>query len=63
MLTQEEMQVLTNLIDAAVRARGLEAAEAALHLLNKIKAMNKEYEYLKETEARYHGLLENFNEI
>ena len=36
-LTEQEAQVLLNLLDIAVRARGLEAAEAALVLARKVK--------------------------
>ena len=36
-LTEEEARVLINLLDVAVRAEGLNAAEAALHFVNKIQ--------------------------
>ena len=36
-LTNEEAQVLLNLIDIAVKAAGLPAAEAAVHFSKKIK--------------------------
>ena len=36
-LTNEEAQVLMNLIDIAVKSAGLPAAEAALHFSKKIK--------------------------
>ena len=36
--TKEEAQVLVNLIDTAVKAKGLEAAEAAVVLTRKIAA-------------------------
>ena len=36
-LNTEEAQVLLNLIDIAVKAAGLPAAEAALHFSKKIK--------------------------
>lgn len=45
-LTTEEAQSLVNLLDAAVRAQGLQAAAVALPLFAKIKeaAENKEQE-------------------
>jgi hypothetical protein len=36
-LTMEEAQILTNLLDAAVKASGLQAAEAAIHFAKMIK--------------------------
>lgn len=36
-LNAEEAQVLANLIDVAVKAAGLQAAEAGLHFVKKIK--------------------------
>lgn len=36
-LTAEEAQVLTNMIDVAVKAAGLQAAEAGVHFVKKIK--------------------------
>jgi hypothetical protein len=36
-LTAEEAQVLTNMIDVAVKAAGLQAAEASVHFVKKIK--------------------------
>ena len=36
-LTQEEAQTLVNLIDAAVRAQGLQAAVVALPLVQKLQ--------------------------
>lgn len=36
-LTQEEGQVLINLINIAVKSNGLEVAEAGIFFLNKIK--------------------------
>ena len=37
-LTKEEAQVLVNMIDVAVKAAGLQAAEAGAHFAKKIKA-------------------------
>ncbi len=36
-LTQEQAQVLINLIDIAIRAKGIEAAEAGLFFTKKIQ--------------------------
>lgn len=36
-LTNEEAQVLLNLIDIAVKSAGLPAAEAAMHFAKKLK--------------------------
>ncbi len=41
-LTPQEGQVLINLLDIAVRARGLEVAEAALVLMRRIKRAAEE---------------------
>ena len=38
-LNQQEAQVLINLMDIAVRTRGLEAAQSALHLAGKIQSL------------------------
>ena len=43
-LTTEEAQVLLNLIDVAVKAAGLPAAEAALHFSKKINEASKTVE-------------------
>lgn len=40
-LDQNEANVLVNLIDVAVKAAGLQAAEAGLHFKNKIEAAAK----------------------
>ena len=40
-LNNEEANVLINLIDVAVKAAGLQAAEAGLHFKNKIEAAAK----------------------
>lgn len=40
-LNKEEAQVLINLINVAVKATGLEAAEAGLHFFKMIKAAEK----------------------
>ena len=45
-LTEQEAQVLLSLMDAAVRAQGLQAAANAVHLANKIQEAAQE----KETE-------------
>ncbi len=37
-LTEQESQVLLNLLDVAVKAAGINAAEAALHFAKKIEA-------------------------
>ncbi len=37
-LNAEETQVLLNFLDVAVKAAGLQAAEAGLHFVKKIKA-------------------------
>ena len=37
-LSTEEANVLVNLLNVAVKAAGLEAAESALHFVNKIKS-------------------------
>jgi hypothetical protein len=42
--TEQEAQVLLNLIDVAVKAAGLQAAEAALHLAKKLEDAAKEVE-------------------
>lgn len=49
-LTKEEGQVLINLINIAVQARGLEAAESGLHFVKKIQEyLNKpQLEAIKE---------------
>ena len=39
MLTERDMQVLREMIDVAVRARGMEFAYAAVELDRKIRAM------------------------
>ena len=36
-LTKEEIQALVQLIDIAVKAGGLNVAQAALHLVNKLQ--------------------------
>lgn len=36
-LNDEEAQVLTNLLDVAVKSAGLQAAEACIHFVKKIK--------------------------
>ena len=41
-LNAEEAQVLVNLINVAVQAKGIEAAEAALHFVKKIKTAQDE---------------------
>lgn len=43
-LTQEEGQVLINLINIAVQVKGLEAAEAGLYFAKKIQDASKEKE-------------------
>ena len=43
-LSNEEAQVLLNLIDVAVKAAGLPAAEAALHFSKKINEASKPVE-------------------
>lgn len=40
-LTPEEANVLVSLIDVAVKSAGLQAAESALHFVNKIKEAAK----------------------
>ena len=40
--TEQESQVLMNLIDVAVKSAGLQAAEAALHLVKKLEDAAKE---------------------
>lgn len=40
-LTQEEAQVLVNLMNIAVQAKGLEAAESALHFTKKVQEAAK----------------------
>lgn len=37
-LNQNEAQVLTNLLDVALKAAGLQAAESVMHFVAKIKA-------------------------
>lgn len=41
-LNEEEAQVLVNLIDLAVKAAGLQAAQSALHFVSKIELAKKE---------------------
>lgn len=36
-LTDEEAKVLINIIDVAIKSKGLEAAESGLHFFRKIK--------------------------
>lgn len=43
-LTEAEANALISLIDAGVRANGLNAAEAAANLFNKIKAAAQQLE-------------------
>ena len=54
-LTEEEARVLRNLIDVAVKAAGLDAAEAALHFVRKLTeaaaAKAKEEKTLTEAEG------------
>jgi len=40
-LTDNEAQVLLNLIDVAVKAAGIQAAESALHFAKKIQEASK----------------------
>ena len=40
-LSEEEAKVLINLLNVAVKAVGIEAAESALHFVRKIDAANK----------------------
>lgn len=40
-LSNEEANVLVNLLDVAVKSAGLQAAESALHFVNKIKEAAK----------------------
>lgn len=43
-LTDQEAQVLVNLMDVAVKAAGLQAAEAALVITKKLQAAKQETE-------------------
>jgi len=43
-LTQDEAQAIVNLIDAAVRAQGLQAAVVALPLVQKLQNAAKQQE-------------------
>lgn len=48
--TQEEAQVLINLINIAVKTTGLEAADAGIHFRNKLmEAFKKEEVKVEET--------------
>ena len=49
-LTNEEANVLANLLNVAVKAVGLEAAEGALHFINKIKQAAAEEAPAEDTE-------------
>lgn len=52
-LTQEEAQVLINLIDTAIKTKGLEAAEAGIFFTKKIQ------EAFKATEENKPAVVEN----
>jgi len=41
-LNQEEAQVLINLLDVAVKAQGINAAQSALYFVDKIQKLFKE---------------------
>lgn len=47
-LTKHEAQVLINLIDIAIKAKGLEAAEAGVHFTKKIEEAFKQEEVNSE---------------
>lgn len=51
-LTNEEANVLANLLNVAVKAVGLEAAEGALHFINKIKQAAAEEAPAEDTELK-----------
>jgi hypothetical protein len=49
-LTDEEIRVLISMIDVAVRARGMEAAESGVHFVKKLQEAAPAYQATEKPE-------------